>query len=879
MTQQTDRLNAALTGRYTIERELGAGGMATVFLAEDLKHKRKVALKVLKPELGAVLGVERFLSEIKITANLQHPNLLPLFDSGEADGLLFYVMPFVEGETLRARIEREKQLPIDDAVRIATAVASALHYAHKAGVIHRDLKPENILLQSGQPVIADFGIALAVSRAGGQRVTESGLSLGTPQYMSPEQASADRAIDGRSDIYSLGALTYEMLTGEPPHTGSTAQAIISRIMTEAPRPIRTSRPMVPVHVEQAVHTALSKLPADRFSDAATFGAALQGERGALAFAPLVDATPRTRAHSFLTWAAVVVVAVAAAFTVGKLSVRPPARRVLRFALKIPASQALLGRASVPVVFTPDGTAIVYVGRGPLGSQLYYRRLDKLEATPLPGTDGADTPTISPSGDWVAFRTGTRDADISGTMFLSGFSFNKVSLHGGAPIPLSDSLTVGTSWGADDAIFAGSRDGLYRLSAVDGSRRRVSAVDSSNNAHGAFMPLVLPDGKHVLVWTRPQPGVERLEMIRIADGNVTALDGDALNPIGTVEGYLVFGRSDGTLGVAPFDPARTRSIRDVIPVLEAPLTRQGGGAAASLSAAGDLVYVTTTDFSRLRHLDSRGRDIGGRLDDRNFNHPRVSPDGSKIVVAEATISRTDLWVHDLVSGVAQPLSSTGNASSPEWTSDGRRVVYLLRPDQGPQEVWWMPADRSAAAERLIAMPVPISGAVLSPDDRYVVVQTGNINKRQDLYLVDLKSDRKPVPLERTAFSEIQPAISPDGRWLAYTSNEAGATQIYVRPFPTNGAHVQVTTNGGREPRWTKDSRGIVFRRGDRFEKVQLATGASLTVMRRDSLFSGVYADYDLAADGSVWTLRPGNSDAEIIVVMNWIGELKAKMAKK
>ena len=192
----------ALQGRYAIEREIGRGGMATVFLARDVRHNRHVALKVLNPELGAVLGVERFLAEIEVTANLQHPNLLPLFDSGAADGALYYVMPYVEGESLRARLRREKQLPVEEAVRLATAIANALDYAHRHGVIHRDLKPENILMQEGQPLIADFGIALAVSKAGGERITQTGLSLGTPQYMSPEQATGDRVVDGRTDIYS-----------------------------------------------------------------------------------------------------------------------------------------------------------------------------------------------------------------------------------------------------------------------------------------------------------------------------------------------------------------------------------------------------------------------------------------------------------------------------------------------------------------------------------------------------------------------------------------------------------------------------------------------------------------------------------------------------
>src|SRR5438477_816222 len=251
-------LNEALADRYIVEREIGRGGMATVYLARDVRHDRLVALKLLNAELGAVLGVERFLSEIRVTANLQHPNLLPLFDSGEADGLLFYVMPFIDGESLRAKLAREKQLPIDDALRIANAVASALDYAHRHGVIHRDLKPENILLLEGQPMVADFGIALAVSNAGGNRITQTGLSLGTPQYMSPEQATGDRVIDGRTDIYSLGAVLYEMLTGEPPHSGTTAQAIIARVLTDRPRPLRSSRSSVPERIEWVVEHALEK---------------------------------------------------------------------------------------------------------------------------------------------------------------------------------------------------------------------------------------------------------------------------------------------------------------------------------------------------------------------------------------------------------------------------------------------------------------------------------------------------------------------------------------------------------------------------------------------------------------------------------------------
>jgi len=270
-----ERLRTELATRYLIEREIGRGGMATVFLALDLRHERPVALKVLSPELAAVTGSERFLSEIRITANLQHPNLLPLFDSGEADGLLYYTMPYVEGESLRARLSRERQLPIDDAIRIAVAISSAMEYAHRRNVIHRDLKPENVLLRDGQPVVADFGIALAVAKAGAERLTGTGVSLGTPHYMSPEQATGDRQVDQRSDVYSLGCVLYEMLTGEVPHPGSSMQAVIARVLTDVPTDVRALRPRVPDHVAAAIMTALEKLPVDRWQSARAFADALE----------------------------------------------------------------------------------------------------------------------------------------------------------------------------------------------------------------------------------------------------------------------------------------------------------------------------------------------------------------------------------------------------------------------------------------------------------------------------------------------------------------------------------------------------------------------------------------------------------------------------
>jgi serine/threonine protein kinase len=276
----SSRLSAALAGRYRVERELGQGGMATVYLAEDLRHHRQVAIKVLRPELAAVLGAERFVQEITTTAQLQHPHILPLFDSGSADGFLYYVMPYVEGETLRTRLAREKQLGVHDALEIVKVVAGALDYAHKRGIVHRDIKPENILLQDGTPLVADFGIAVAVSTAGGDRLTETGLSLGTPAYMSPEQAAGERDLDARSDVYALGCLTYEMLAGDPPFVARTAAAVIARHLTDPAPPITTVRRNVGGVVAAALARALNKAPADRHASAGEFAAALRSPPGA-----------------------------------------------------------------------------------------------------------------------------------------------------------------------------------------------------------------------------------------------------------------------------------------------------------------------------------------------------------------------------------------------------------------------------------------------------------------------------------------------------------------------------------------------------------------------------------------------------------------------
>jgi len=436
MSDPISRLNAALEGRYTIERELGEGGMATVYLADDLKHERKVALKVLKPELAAVVGAERFLAEIKTTANLQHPHILPLFDSGEADGFLFYVMPYVEGETLRDRLDRERQIPVQEAVKITTDLAEALDYAHRQNIIHRDIKPANILMHEGRPLIADFGIALAVGAAGGGRLTETGLSLGTPYYMSPEQATGDQFVGSATDTYALGAVLYEMLTGDPPYMGSTAQAVLGQIIAGEAVSATKKRASVPANVDAALRCALEKLPADRFTSAQDFVRALGDEHfryGELATVGAGDALgPWNRLTLAMTTLAALL-----ALTLGwsLLRTEPPAP-VIRVAVVVPEEQSF--RASAETFdLSRDGSFMVYRGSNAQGEpQLWLRRWDALDAAPITGTNGANQPAISPDGREVAFRAGR--------------SLRVVPLDGGVSRTLTDDAFCCVRWSPDGA---------------------------------------------------------------------------------------------------------------------------------------------------------------------------------------------------------------------------------------------------------------------------------------------------------------------------------------------------------------------------------------------------------------------------------------------
>ncbi|HUQ15913.1 MAG TPA: protein kinase, partial [Gemmatimonadales bacterium] len=495
MPELLGRLQSALSDRYRIDREVGAGGMATVYLAEDVRHDRRVALKVLRPELAAVIGAERFLAEIKLTANLQHPHILPLFDSGEADGYLFYVMPFVKGETLRDRMSHERQLPVPEAVRITVEVASALDYAHRQGVVHRDIKPENILLHDGSAMVADFGIALAASKASGARMTETGMSLGTPHYMSPEQAMGEREITARSDVYALGAVLYEMLTGEPPFTGATAQAVVARVLTESPRPLMTQRHTIPRHVEAAVLTALEKLPADRFVTAAEFADALKDKSYTSTVSlPAAEGPAAPSRAKGRRRPGVLVPALGAALAVATAAalwgwLRPPPVPLLsQFSLALRRNQTLqppLATGGARVALSPDGRALVYSGPADGGNRLWLRLLDQLDATPIAGTEGGTSPFFSPDGKRIGF-------------IKDGTAVRIASLAGAPTVTLTDKAnTTSGDWGDDGYVYFEVDSGVARMRATGGEIEPVYTIKPDRKEIATEWVHVLPGATGVL----------------------------------------------------------------------------------------------------------------------------------------------------------------------------------------------------------------------------------------------------------------------------------------------------------------------------------------------------------------------------------------------
>jgi len=884
------QLKQALSDRYAIDREIGAGGMATVYLARDLRHDRPVALKLLNPELGAVLGVERFLAEIKVTANLQHPNLLPLFDSGEAGGQLYYVMPFVAGESLRVRLEREKQLPIEDAVRISIAIANALDYAHSHGVIHRDLKPENILMQSGQPVVADFGIALAVSKAGGNRITQTGLSLGTPQYMSPEQATGDRVIDGRSDIYSLAAMTYEMLTGEPPHIGNTAQAIIARVLTDRPRPVRNTRSAVPENIEAAIDHALEKLPADRYATAREFAEALQGRGHPVTVSATggIAAREWSRGRSRLRVPATLIVGmlglVGMALTALLLQ-RPVAADpipVIRFRFSGSDSAPVIPRFPWPATISPDGSKLAYWVAVSGEPQLMLRRLDQLDSRPVPGTRGGSQVFFSPDGEWIAFESSEKE--------------KKVRLDGSAPVTIAEGAgNNGAAWTTGGELVVGAtkgKAGLSRVPVSGGELVQFTHPDSANGDLDHLWPIAHPDGR-TIVFTSWGGGLTTasLAMTSLADGKVTRLGIKGIRPLAILDDHLVYLQADGTVMALALDVSDRKVTGSPTPVHDpvAVAPNNNGNSDVFLSSGGALVSAVGSTASRLSWLSRDGSVRSVLPEVRDYQVPRLSPDGRRIAVLIRDGTSQDVWIYDVPTGTLSRLTDAARVTSVEWARDGKRVIYTAPGPDARGVVWSKMVDVASPPEVLLKLPGLTPSATMAPDGRSLLVRSLGASG-WEVFHSTIGSAAAPAPWAPGRGDDFNVKISPDGRWAALVNDESGRDEAYIRSYPEPTAKVQVSVGGAQALVWGADGTTLYYASSAGIISARLALGATVQVLSRDTLFRPrgnmtflsdfTEANFDLSLDGSrVLYLAPVSSSYELIVVPNWLREFREKIARK
>jgi eukaryotic-like serine/threonine-protein kinase len=874
VTDTVARLSAALEGRYRLVRELGQGGMATVYLAEDLKHDRKVALKVLRPELAAVLGAERFVQEIKTTAALSHPHILPLFDSGEAGGFLYYVMPYIEGETIREKLNRETQLGIEEAVRITSEVADALDYAHRHGVIHRDIKPENILLHDGRPMVMDFGIALAVSAAAGGRMTETGMSLGTPHYMSPEQATAEKDLTSRSDTYSLGSVLYEMLTGEPPHIGNSAQAIIMKIVTEDAAPVTRLRKSVPTHVAGAVAKSLERLPADRFETAKAFADALANPAfdTARSVGPLGPATRPvgSSARRPVVGALTALTAVSAALAAwGWL--RPRGEPTLHVSVPAPAGTSFIGNPRWPAL-TPDGRTIVFAAGSEGDTRLYRRPVDGFRAEVIDGSEGATYPFMSPDGAWVGYYT-------------SGRQLRKVPLMGGQSVAITNIpfWESGAVWRHNGTIVVISDTrGLYVVPDHGGDLIPLTVSDSAADAMSLVRPQELPDGR--LTATRiPR---EVASHYRSENGQLIVLDDEAKqwrDAPGDDGGLIVpphflISRLASGFQAQPYELSKGGLGGRPLPVLE------GAGSDLVVNARGDVAYFAFPGAPPrfLTMVDRTGAARRLPVPAQNVRHPRLSRDGRKLAVNQDG----DLWVLDLATYAWTRLTTNADITEPQWSPDDRRLLHTVFDTSSGFNP---PAIRAASGLGDTRVLQPGIGDAWtsdwSPDGRRIAVYGGKVGI--NVFVVDVDSAATAHVVTNTRAIARNARFSPDGRWLAYQSNETGRMQVYVVSYPDLAIKRPISTDGGTEPAWRPQGGELYYRNGPSMMVVPIRTSPGLEVGTPHELFRGpwledIYGDrsYDVTPDGTHFLMLEANPAAapELRVIRNWGAELDATVSR-
>jgi serine/threonine protein kinase/Tol biopolymer transport system component len=954
LTDPIGPIKKAVAGRYEIQREIGQGAFATVYLARDLRHDRQVAFKVLNADPSSETGELRFLREIRLLARLQHPNILPLIDSGHADAMLYYVMPYVSGETLRKRMLRERQMPIDAAVAITREAADALAYAHEKGVIHRDIKPENILLSAGHPVIADFGIARAIDVAGVRTLTRTGIgSPGTPAYMSPEQLMGDKEVDRRTDIYSLGAVLFEALTGKPPFTGK--DGLVKRFTEPPPLP-SLARDRLPPDIDDIVTKAMAREPNDRYSSASDFAEALN--RAHLVPLPVTSQPPDrrvpgygppsetsvevaatdarlesdgARAHSrrvssaapalvpdtsepasdwtipdnsivrddstrHRRWlrspwiaAAAVASAIAAIILIGmaRFGSREAGAsdaKVRRWGLVLPDSAPLayvgvasLGIGRPSLALAPDGTSLVYSAKKGATTQLYYRELDKLDAVPLAGTEGAYSPFFSPDGRWVAF--------------LAGSYLKKISVPDGQIVTVARvNDPMGGAWSADGRriLVPDFEGGKPSWVASAGGTLQEIPLKGATPRQWRY-PHLLPNGQWALHtdWdgSLSLSSVASLQGFAITADGVTPRESTDVSklifgthPVYLATGHIVYLSGGGILMALPFDADNRTVLGPPAPVLQG--VRQEAEAGAGQYAVandGTLIYAPGVDagISKLVWVDTRGRVDTLPFPPAAYGGFDLSPNGKDILIrVQPASGRAELRILDLEKEAQTRITTPGiPLTVPRWWPDGRQILiseFTAAGGLAAPVVRQSPA-RAGKGDTVVAAATAYG---VSPDGRRLAVTGWRL---PGLWVLPLDATiSQPVQLTSEAVSF--PVFSPDGRWMLFSARDP--EEVYVASSENPAERHRISTDGGEEALWSPKGDQIIYRNRQQFLGVDVSTKNGFHASRPRVLFEGTYLNvpgwsHAIAPDGRhlVLVSSQEQSTNRLVVVTNWFAEVR------
>jgi serine/threonine-protein kinase len=877
-------------GSFTIQSLLGAGGMGEVYRARDSRLDRDVAIKIL-PAIWLVDPDRRtrFEREARLLAALNHPHVGAIYGVEDIDGVRALVLELVEGPTLAERLE-QGPLPLKEALTIASQIAEALDAAHQSSIVHRDLKPANIKIRSdGHVKVLDFGLAkiagdesapeLSVA-ATATIATRQGAVLGTAAYMSPEQARGMH-VDKRTDIWAFGCILYEMLTGRAAFARATFSDTIAATLEHEPD-WQSLPAATPPAIRRLLKRCLVKDVAHRLRDIGDVALDLEDTRTTAGIDHGTASPGVTR--STRSWLAAATIAIVAAAIAGgtvwmSKPTSPAAVQVTRLAVSLPAGDTL-GNSQLPsIALSPDGRTIAYTAsRGGRAPQLFVRRLDALEATLLPGTEGATEPFFSPNGQWLGF--------------FAQRKLKKVLAAGGGLQTITDAAAgLGGSWSTDDTIYFApfNTSGIWKVSASGGTAQEFTRIDKSRDEVSHRWPQVLSDRKTLLftVWTGPGWDEKHLE-VQVGEGGAhRRLVPGASTARFISTGHLLYSKADNLI-VAPFDLASLSVTGPPVTLVERARDGVGEGAQYAVSDTGSLAYVQAQPgvFERRLVWVSRDGTVTAIAAPPNaYTDPAISPDGRSIALSVQGTTQT-LWVYDLVRSSLTTLTALGSLQSPAWTPDGRRLAYRAT-RAGYRNVFWRPADGSGEEDRVTTSERLHTPSSLSRDGRLLMFTEVAADTGSDIWVIGTDpQERTPRAVVKTRFSEYSPHLSPDDRWLAYVSDESGRPEIYVSPFPGPGGRIAISTDGGVEPRWSRDGRELFYRRNDRMMAVTITPGSSLTVSSPRVLFEGRYqpsdtnsGGFDVASDGRFLMIQPTVAEqpaTEFNIVLGWLDDVKARV---